>query len=329
MKKILNFKHIASFLLIGVLIASCQDDDSTNISSSVKPVLTAEVTSVTVSEGEDAVLNFTLDKAINKPIQYRLVMLDESTAIDQDDYVIPGCRSNDPDCVAIEENGGPVGYIFEIPAYATEYSVNIQTILDAEAEGAENLRLKVISNRTLLGTVGDLVFDINIQNVASDDLSIRLNWDGTFESGGESVDFCDVDMDLELYDSSFDLIDFSYNDCPEALTLITPDTPDGTYYLDVSLWTTSGYTETINVPARINFFKAGSTFNETTDISTYFPMADGGLDDGNGDALITFEIVKTGNTYTITDPDGSTVFQGRMANSQAKKNAKKAFKKKK
>ena len=85
-----------------------------------------------------------------------------------------------------------------------------------------------------------------------------------------------------------------------------------TYYLDASLWTTSGYSETVNIPANLTFIKPGSSFNETYDLSTYFPMQDGGLDDGNGNALIEYTIVKSGTIYTITDPDGATVFQGKQ-----------------
>ena len=41
-------------------------------------------------------------------------------------------------------------------------------------------------------------------------------------------------------------------------------------------------------------------------------MQDGGLDDGNGNAIIEYTIVKSGTIYTITDPDGATVFQGKQ-----------------
>lgn len=312
MKKISNLKYlILSLLFIGIFSIACNEEE--NIGKKEKPELTANGdTSIIVTEGTDAMLKFKLSKAINKPIQYRLVMLDESSATDQDDYVIPGCRSNDPDCVAIEENGGPVGYIFEIPAYTTEYSVNVTTIFDDLSEGDEHLKLKVISNRTLLGTVNELFYDITIQNSVSDDLNIRLNWEGTFTSGTETVDNCTLDMDLELYDSDFNLLDFSYSNCPEGLILETSTLADGTYYLDASLWTTSGYSETVNIPANLTFIKPGSNFNETYDLSTYFPMQDGGLDDGNGNAIIEYTIVKSGTIYTITDPDGATVFQGKQ-----------------
>lgn len=316
MKKISNYKYLFPTLLcLAGLFFACNDDVE-NLGHKVKPVLTANgPTSITVTEGDDAVLSFKLDKAISEPIQYRLVMIeDESTATDQLDYVIPGCRSNDPDCVAIEENGGPVGYIFEIPAYTTEYSVNITTIFDDLSESAEKLKLQVVSNRTLLGTVDNLFFDITINNAVSNDLNVRLNWSGTFQSGGDEIDNCDaLDMDLELYDSNFDLIDFSYSNCPEGLILSTADLPDGTYYLDASLWTTSGYAENINIPASIQFIKPGTAFNETYNLSTLFPMQDGGLDDGNPNALVEYTIVKSGSTYTITNSDGDTVFQGKQA----------------
>ncbi len=316
MKNKFNIKNWFALLLAPMLVISCADDDSTNIENSVKPNLTAEVTTYDVTEGEVASLSFQLDKPHNRPIQYRLVMLESSTATDQEDYIIPGCRSNDETCVAIEENGGPVGYIFEIPAYTTEYTVDITTILDEFAEETETLKLQVISNRTLLGTVNNLFIDINIQNATSNNLSMRLKWDGVFNSDGEEIDFCELDMDMELYDAAFDLVDYSYDYCPEELIMLSDDLPDGTYYLDISLWTTRGYAENINVPANVNFFKAGTDLNQTSDVSAFFPMQDGGLNDGNGAAIITFEIEKTGNTYSITDPDGNNAFQGRFGNSK-------------
>ncbi len=330
MKKIANYKYsLLAVLTMAMVFIACNNEVE-DLGKKEKPVLTANgATEITVTEGSDAVLKFKLNKAINKPIQYRLVMLnDESSATDQDDYVIPGCRSNDPDCVAIEENGGPVGYIFEIPAYTTEYEVNVATIFDDLAEGQETLKLKVISNRTLLGVVDELYYTIKINNNVSNDLNIRLNWDGSFTSGTDEVDNCDLDMDLELFDSSLNIIDFSYNDCPEGLILDTASLPNGTYYLDASLWSTGGYFENINIPARLTFVKPGTTFNSTLDLSSFFPMQDGGLDDGNFAAVQHYTIVKNGTTYTITDSSSSVVFQGRQLKASKANRAKYKIKKK-
>ena len=315
MKKILKYKFsILAILSLTMVFIACNDDVE-DLGKKEKPVLTANgPTSVTVSEGNDAVLKFKLNKAINEPIQYRLVILnDESNATDQDDYVIPGCRSNDPDCVAIEENGGPVGYIFEIPAYTTEYEVNIATIFDDLGEQPETLKLKVVSNRTLLGTVDELYYNVTINNSATNDLHIRFNWSGSFTSGGEDIDNCDLDLDLELYDSNGDLLDTSYFDCPEGLILETATLADGTYTLFASLWTTAGYSENINIPATITFVKPGTGFNESYDLSSFFPMQNGGLNDGNPNAGVEYTIVKAGTTYTITDENGDTVFEGRQS----------------
>lgn len=313
MKRLINYKYsILAILSLTMVFIACNDDVE-DLGKKEKPVLTANgPTSITVSEGNNAVLKFKLNKAINDPIQYRLVILnDESNATDQDDYVIPGCRSNDPGCVAIEENGGPVGYIFEIPAYTTEYEVNIATIFDDLGEQAETLKLKVVSNRTLLGTVEELYYTVTINNSASNDLNIRFNWSGTFTSGGVEIDNCDLDLDLELYDDGGDLLDFSYFSCPESLVLDTATLANGTYTLVASLWTTAGYSENINIPATITFIKPGTAFNESYDLSSFFPMQDGGLDDGNPNAGVEYTIVKSGTTYTITDANGTTVFQGR------------------
>lgn len=313
MKTIKYLPYYFTFLVATTLTFVACDDDVEDLGKKEKPVLTANgPTEINVIEGNDAVLKFKLSKPISEPIQYRLVMLnDDSSATDQDDYLIPGCRSNDPGCVAIEENGGPVGYIFEIPEYTTEYEVNIATFIDDLAEQSETLKLKVISNRTLLGTVDELIYTININNFASNDLNIRLNWSGTFSSGGNEVENCALDLDLELYDSGGDLLDFSYSNCPEGLILDTNTLPNGTYTLFASLWTTSGYFENINIPANITFIKPGTAFNETYDLSSSFPMQDGGLDDGNPNAGVEYTIVKSGTTYTITDANGTTVFQGR------------------
>jgi len=315
MKKIFKYKFILlATLSLGMFIVAC-DDDVEDLGKKDKPVLTANgPTDITVSEGTDAVLKFKLSKAISEPIQYRLVILnDESTATDQDDYVIPGCRSNDPDCVAIEENGGPVGYIFEIPAFTSEYDVNIATIIDDFPESPESLKLKVVSNRTLLGIVEELYYTVTINNTASDDLSVRLDWSGTFTSGGIEIDNCDLDMDLELYNSVGTIIDDSYTNCPEGLILDGSALANGTYTLYASLWTTDGYLEPINIPATITFLKQGTNFNQTYDISSFFPMQDGGLNDGNPNAGVIYTIVKNGTLFTVTDQNGATVFNGRQS----------------
>ena len=317
MKKINKFTYILlAALSLGMFIVAC-DDDVEDLGKKEKPVLTADgPTDITVSEGDDAVLKFKLNKAISEPVQYRIVILNEgSTAIDQDDYVIPGCRSNDPDCVAIEENGGPVGYIFEIPEFTTEYEVNIATIFDDFVESPETLKLQIISNRTLLGTVQDLFYNVTINNSASDDLNIRLDWSGTFMEGADEMDNCtELDMDLELYNASGNVVLFSYSNCPESIILEadSPDLPNGTYTLFASLWTTNGHLETVNIPARITFIKPGTALNVTNDISSFFPMQDGGLDDGNPNAGVLYTIVKTGTNFEVIDGNGDTVLNGRQ-----------------
>ena len=44
----------------------------------------------------------------------------------------------------------------------------------------------------------------------------------------------------------------------------------------------------INIPASVTFNKPGIPLVETENVSSYFPMDQGGLDDGNSNAIIKF-----------------------------------------
>ena len=118
-------------------------------------------------------------------------------------------------------------------------------------------------------------------------------------------------MDLELYSATGDLLDFSYSNCPEQL-ILDSSLPNGTYTLFASLWTTAGHLVNVNIPANITFIKPGTASNSTYDISSFFPMQAGGLDDGNPNAGVEYTIVKTGTNFLITDENGATVFNGRQ-----------------
>ncbi len=156
MKKTFNkIIILLALTLTSLAYFSCNEDD-VEFGKKFKPTLTAVNKSYSVVEGQPLELEFALDKAINDPIEYKLVILPDGTAEDQLDYYIQdGCLSNNPDCVAIEENGGPVGYVFEFPAYTTNYTLTIETIADYLPEGTENFKVYVLSRRNLKGLVAE------------------------------------------------------------------------------------------------------------------------------------------------------------------------------
>lgn len=329
MKKIVNkTAFLIALTLTSLVYFSCNDDD-VEFGKADKPILSAVSKSYTVVEGQPFELDFKLSKAINDPIEYKLVIVPNGTAEDQLDYYIQdGCLSNNPDCVAIEENGGIVGYVFEVPAYTTDYTLTIETIADYLPEGTENFKVYVLSRRNLKGLVAEgTQIDLTINNVVSTNLSATLDWSGTYLGvDGEQHDFCDLDLDLEFYDAGGNIPEFSYSNCPENIT--TSTLPDGDFDIFASFWTLGAATPAPNqdIPFTVTVAKQGVFTRElsfTGVLNT--DMVSG--EDGNPDAYVYVGTVnRNGNIYTLTDSNGIQLEQGKS--SGAIKTLKKLKKKK-
>lgn len=315
MKKIVNRIAVLSLLTLSSLAYfSCNDDD-VDFGKKDKPTLSAVNKSYTVVEGQPFELEFTLDKAINDPIEYKLVIMPDGTAEDQMDYYIEnGCLSNDPDCVAIEENGGPVGYVFEVPAYTTNYTLTIETIEDYLPEGTENFKVYVLSRRNLKGLVAEgTEIDLTINNYVSNNLKTTFDWTGTYLGvDGEQHDFCDLDLDLEFYDGGGNVVEFSYSSCPEEIE--TSTLPNGNFDIYASFWSLAGATPAPNqdIPFTVTVSKQG-VFSREMAFSGVLNTDMVSGEDGNPDAYIYVGTVnRTGNTYTLTDSNGVQLEQGRV-----------------
>jgi hypothetical protein len=321
MKKILNRATLLIALTLTSLVYfSCNDDD-VEFGKKDKPTLSAVSKSYSVVEGQPFELEFTLDKAINDPIEYKLVIAPNGTAEDQLDYYIQdGCLSNNPDCVAIEENGGVVGYVFEVPAYTTNYTLTIETIEDYLPEGTENFTVYVLSRRNLKGLVAEgTEIDLTINNITSTNLRTTLDWSGTYLGvDGEQHDFCDLDLDLEFYDAGGNIVADSYFSCPEMIE--TSSLPNGDFDIYASFWSLAGATPAPNqdIPFTVTVSKQGVFSRElsyTGVLNT--DMVSG--EDGNGDAYIFVGTInRSGNTYTLTDDNGVQLEQGKTIKSSKK-----------
>ncbi|WAC03590.1 hypothetical protein N7U66_09020 [Lacinutrix neustonica] len=88
---------------------------------------------------------------------------------------------------------------------------------------------------------------------------------------------------------------------------------DGDYIVDASFWTNNGNasSDNSNVPVSIDFIKPG-VFYQTVNLSSLFPLNDGGLIDGNSNAITSFTVNKSGTTYTVTDSDDNEIAQGKL-----------------
>lgn len=317
--------------LLGLVNVSCEDDDS--IARRGKPALSVLNNTVTVTEGETARFNIDVEYPVSEKIDIRIDILDEQgnpvvTANPSGGDATTGNGFYDRvEFESIEvpyptwfEAGwfqygylGGSGYVATFPPFSDSIELNIETIQDFIPENTESVTLRLTTTSLMTATINETI-TINIQDFVGDDLVTRLNWAGDYLDSG--ADPCDIDngldLDLELiFGGAY--IQTSYNDCPEELVILGSDA-DGTYTIDASFWTNNGNSsaEGINVPASIEFLKAG-VFVESVDLSSLFPLNDGGLNDGNGNAITSFTIEKSGTTYTITDSNNSQVAQGRVS----------------
>lgn len=341
--KNISYSLVVVFLL-GLLSFSCQDDDS--IPRRGKPELTLLSNSITVTEGETAVFNMNVEYPVSEKIDIRIDVLDSEgnpmvTANPTDGDATTG--NGFYDRVEFEdfevpyptwfESGwfeygylGGTGYVASFDPFSETIELNIETIQDFIPEGSKTINLRLSATSLMNATIAEDI-SITINDFVGSDLVTRLNWAGDYLES--QTDPCDIDngldLDLELIFDG-DYIQTSYNDCPEELIILGSDA-DGTYTIDASFWTANGNTssDNSNVPTSIDFMKAG-VFVESVDLSSLFPLNDGGLADGNGNAITSFTIEKSGSTYTITDSNNNQIAQGRFADYRMSLQEKRALK---
>ena len=325
--KKISYSLVVVFLL-GLVTFSCQDDDS--IARRGKPKLTLMSNSITVTEGETAVFILDVEYGVSEKIDIRIDILDADGNPVVTAEGDPTTGNGFYDRVQFEsievpyptwfESGwfeygylGGTGYVASYPAFTESIQLNIETIQDFIPEGSKTINLRLSSTSLMNATIQEDI-SVIVNNFVANDLITRLNWAGDYLDS--TADPCDIDagldLDLELiYNGAY--VQTSYNDCPEELTISSSDA-DGIYTIDASFWTANGNTSAngSNIPVSIDFIKAG-VFVESVDLSSLFPLNDGGLNDGNLNAITSFSVEKNGNTYTITDSNNTQIAQGRFA----------------
>lgn len=293
MKNIKNNMLFTAFLLS---LLGCSSDDNkgfnTRQATDAKATITVNFDENTVyNESASSVLTYTI--ALDKPqiadIVVNVSMVD-GTATEGEDFTYDTSVT--------------------IPANASQAVGSIALISDLDYEEMETFTLQIGNENTANVALEPKTLTVKIGNYQEDDLNIVLNWAGTFEGIEGATDFCDIDMDLELINSAGNYISTSYTDCPESITM--PATmPNGTYSLVISLWTNNGETAAINIPASVSIFKVGTLTTTTQDVSSFFPLAAGGLDDGNNNAFLIYTIVKNGSTFTVSNQASAQILQGK------------------
>lgn len=312
-----KFIKIALLVVSSVMFFSCEKEDDL-LARKGKPVLTADSKSFDVYEGYPINLDFTLSHAIKSATEVRIEIVG-GTAVEGEDFVV-----DTDNLVTVEEQGGGffggAGYYFSLPALETKFSVSslFKTVSDGTVEEPETIVFRLHSVGKGEAIVSE---EITVRLIDQEDFSFELKFDGTFDNNGTPAAFCDVDMDLEIYDSEGNLVKFSYSGCPEFIGEAADDVNnlgDGDYTIVASLWTNAGFTNDVFVPAKL-ILTRGSNAPFEVDMSDKFKLSDGGLDDGNANALIALGLKKRGGVYTLYDLNDNVAFTGKVANKINKK----------
>lgn len=318
-------KLIAAFTCLIALSSCNKDDDSVFDARNVKPVVSANATSFSVTEGDVITVTLTTDTPYKKDMDFKLELVGGSA--NYADYTCSGTETTEGD------GFGLIGHMLVFPAYATTTTFTITPKFDNLPESTENFIFKLSSERNGLGSVAESSSTITVSaaNKTSQDLNIVLDFSGAKPNRHGNIEnatylnnaatpvkkeFCGIDFDLEVYDNLGNVVDASYSDCPEALTL-PASTPNGTYYVVSTFYSMNGAAnlttpKSVLIPLVLTVAKPGifvDTYDKSGRYSTtspVFPAASSFLD--------LREIVKSGSTWTVKDYNtGDVIVSGRQA----------------
>ncbi|MFC4738904.1 hypothetical protein ACFO3U_02755 [Flavobacterium ponti] len=331
MKKHFINKALFASIMVSLFFSSCNEieNDTTDLRV-VKPVVTANQTNFTIEEGESATVTLTTDTPYSQDLTFKLELVGGTGSFN--DYLCSGTETADSD------GFGPIGYIVTVPAYATSGTFDVTAVFDLLPEGSETLQLRLYSDSYARGLVaeGSDMINITINNKQSTDFVAVVDWTqnyidsfGTLQEGvyldadGDPHSFCDLDFDLEIYDEFFSsVVADSYSSCPEMITLDASTTPDGTYQIVPSLWTTTGNI----LPASDFFFKVKVTMSKPgvwvkeINVDDNWKFSEGGAQQSNPNAYYPVAtLVKTGTTYVLKDfATGDVLASGKLADFKLK-----------
>lgn len=285
-------KNIGLLALSSLLFTGCNDDDATGDSlinfSTVQVTLTSDMNNIVIDESaidvdNPTVITVTATIAEPSPISLRIPLEWKSGSANASDYATA---------------------TIVIPAYtATSASTTVIIEKTGDIEGNETLVLGAGESPNL--TTNNFELAIDIQNdYINDVLSMEVDWAGegsyTASLPAEiTVDFCDMDLDLLVYDSTFadtGIYDAATGSCPESVDFSA--LADGTYYLVVNVYDNpfSALGASLAVPVTVTYSQEyiidETSFVNGIGVTTDTPA-------GSNILIAELEVVN-GYVYTVT-----------------------------
>jgi hypothetical protein len=295
MKKIINIT--AAIALVLTVFSACKPDESPYQDNSAKPKVTFIVSTANtnVIEGDQVyTITANMEYALNEDVS--IYMFRTAGTASNADYKAS---------------------VIKIQRGNTSATGTIKILQDDIAEGQETLTITIGDNRTWQANVIPSQMSFVIDNYVSDDLNITLDWSGDLALSTGTMDSCDIDLDLYIYDSGFNDVGHSWNDCPEAVT-IAGSFPDGTYYIVSDLWNSPvvpvAADAAFDLPISVSYSKLGVFLDQSRALDPYSILINNISNYGGNGQRLLGTVVKVGTVYTVTDPSGATVASGRQAN---------------
>jgi hypothetical protein len=281
-------KYMCLSLSFGMLLTSCDDNDEYTGGS----VLEYNSQAITVTSSEASYTFNEADIDEDEPSTYTVTL---SASIPEAASVDAFVTFSQTDGTS-DGNDYSVGSI-KIPAGSTTGSTAVEVNYTGDIEGSESFTLMANTNGNFT-MASDFSVTINIEDKVNDVLKFSTTWAGSktvnlIGVAGAELDFCTIDIDVLLFDSSGAQIGYlgATSSCTEEGSM--SDVPDGEYYvvLDVFENDLAVYELTDTVPVTITYnqenFISGSIIN--TEINMSSPTG-----------LTTVAIVtKSGYNYTV------------------------------
>ncbi len=330
-----NFKYIFGLAILG-FFASCSEDDDATDQRIVKSVVTADMTTFDLVEGDAAMVTLTIDKPLNVDSNFKLELVGGTGAF-RDFTVVDGGDGN-PDTdeeTTVDDGYGVIGHKVFLEAYASSVTFDITTLVDYLPEGTETFtfRLYPMGSSTALVDPSSETITLNVSNTTLDELQSELKWATTFNAHGNfaDVEYLGIDDKIHTVDAyDFDLLVFGPQDNSDGVTGAEPEYvtldqsyPDGDYEFYIDLYDAPrGVTSSIGggyKPKRLLSLKPILTLSKPgvwvkeIDLSGIWDSTVVGS--ATGDGVFTFAgyVTKSGTTFTAYDANGDELATGRRA----------------
>jgi hypothetical protein len=310
MRKYIKYKLLGlAFIVIGMVACDQASQEPEPIGSpSNYPVSTVTPSVTTVVEGNNLIVDITIDKMIERALTFTFKQTG-GTATEEDYTAAPAV----------------------LQPYTKSIQMVIGTIEDFDTDASETLVGEIgvygIAEKYMLNpsAVNPVDVSFTITNFVSPDLEVAFYWNADVVIDGvtyDAADYIDFDFlvspeaDFDIADpwaSEIGIYDAATGSHPEALTLEGLD--DGSYLLWCDLYYNdfAGVSDgTVKIPIIAKFTRQGTTVIDTEvsmDPAEMMPDNTYGYDNvpsGAYNAVIA-KVTVAGDKYTITKYDGTTI----------------------